>query len=413
MNEGIQAIAPKAEQGIEAASTVGKTVADAAYGAAEDGISAAWTDREAIAAKAQEGVQAASTVGKTVADAAYGAAEDGISAAWTDREAIAAKAQEGVQAASTVGKTVADAAYGAAEDGISAAWTDREAIAAKAQEGVQAASTVGKTVADAAYGAAEDGISAAWTQAEAIGGAVSAEVEKGVAAEWTGIKALPAKAWAASGLTKLAVGIGVAVVIGLVAAASAGVFGGSAPGGQSDKAALLPSQTTTTQLSQSQTPTTQKSESLTTANTTQQTAAASGSGSSDTWLLWDWSSRTAKPPYSWNPTWHVVLKGDSESGTVTIPEDKTVTATYQANGDKLTIDITRILGPINPEPQKFHYEFTGYPNDYWTGTILIGRIGNDTSVTAWSEPREARATRGLNTPPKGTPLSSTSTAPSP
>ncbi len=242
--------------------------------------------------------------------------------------------------------------------------------------------TKAKAIGGAVSAETEKGIAAGLTGAEALGGAVGAEAEKGISTGWTGLKALPAKAWAASGLTKLAVGIGAVVVIGLIAAASAGVFGGSAPSGQTDKAALLQSQTTTI--------------------ATQQTKTASASTSSDTWLLWDWSSRTAKPPYSWNPTWHVVLNGSLESGTVTIPEDKTVTATYTANGDKLTIDITRILGPENPQPQKFHYEFTGYPSDYWTGTILVGRIGNDTSVTAWSEPRDARATRGLNTPPTGT-----------
>jgi hypothetical protein len=94
------------------------------------------------------------------------------------------------------------------------------------------------------------------------------------------------------------------------------------------------------------------------------------------------------------PDWHVILTGSLETGTISIPEEKTATGTYRFDGDTLTIDITRLVGTdprTSPWPQDFRYEFTGYPADKLEGTVLIGRL--NPSEPEWRPPRAAQATR--------------------
>jgi hypothetical protein len=153
---------------------------------------------------------------------------------------------------------------------------------------------------------------------------------------------------------------------------------------------VSPFQVTTTQLSQSQPATTQPSQTPTTHE--RATAASSSSiptapGGADTareWLL----SSIPEGRDEFFPDWHIILAGGVEAGTISIPEDKTATGTYEADGDRLTIHVTRVLGDWT---QKFHYDFTGYPGDDISGTLLIGRL--NPSEPEWRSPVPARATR--------------------
>jgi hypothetical protein len=113
------------------------------------------------------------------------------------------------------------------------------------------------------------------------------------------------------------------------------------------------------------------------AATTSETSSMPG-----TWLL---SSEIEAG--DWHADWHIILAGTLEAGSISIPEEKTAKGIYKASGDKLTIDFTR----FEVDPQKFHYDFTGYPGDTMQGTILVGAL--NPSEPEWRSPMPARATR--------------------